>query len=230
MLYPSLSIQLVAFVDSSSDRQLFYISGFGSTIQDSTGVFLTNVNRRVSILIRERIVYRGGSSVNLAAVLDDFTARFTALTVRASASVVVLTGRTSPQTAVVAASRRLVVSTSSRVSIAAIALTTRVNIATLNAFTSRSVTGQSLVFRTSVFTRVSSLLTTSVTTVGAAPLHTSVSTSVKAQGTHRAESSWFIPLHTAVSVFLELQGSKPAPGGLSLLRTARLSPLQPPTG
>ena len=179
-------MQLVAFVESTSDRQLFYISGFGGTVRDSTGVFLTNVNRRVSLLIRERIVYRGGSSVNLAAVLDDFTARFTALTVRASASVVVLTGRTSPEAAVIAASHRLVISTSSRVSIAAVALTTRVNIATLNAFASRGVTGQSLVFRTSVFTRVSSLLGTSVTTVGAAPLHSAVL--VKPQGTQAASS------------------------------------------
>eukprot|EP00892_Ulva_mutabilis_P011218 jgi/Ulvmu1/8469/UM044_0002.1 len=133
--------QVIAYIDrfsSENSKTVFYISGFGSTVRDSTGAFVTNSNRRVSRLVLQRIVYRGGSTVNLAVVLDDFTARFSELSTPASATVVVLTGRTSSQTAVVAASRRLVSSFSIRVSIAAIGLTPRVSTTTLRSFVTTS--------------------------------------------------------------------------------------------
>eukprot|EP00892_Ulva_mutabilis_P002683 jgi/Ulvmu1/12415/UM009_0065.1 len=172
--------QVIAYIDrfsSENSKTVFYISGFGSTVRDSTGSFVTNSNRRVSRLVLQRIVYRGSSTVNLAVVLDDFTARFSELSTPASATVVVLTGRTSSQTAVVAASRRLVSSFSIRVSIAAIGLTPRVSTTTLRSFVTTSVTGQALVFQTSVITRLTALLDTSISTGGGSAIAIAVDVS-----------------------------------------------------
>lgn len=174
---PDPNVQLVAFIDRSSgvtsaglaNGNVYYITSFSGTVQDTSGtVFLTNTDRRVSRLVAQRFVYRSGT-LNLAVALNDLAARFEALSSAASASAVVLTGGTSARDPTLTAARRLRTSVSSSVSISAIALTPSVNVAILESIVSRSVTGQRLVFQTSVFTRVGSLLTTSISTVGAPP-------------------------------------------------------------
>lgn len=170
----------MSFLDSSSLdfngrtnlRRLFYVVSFTTAIEGDTLRFLNNgmsgFTRQVSGLIdRGFLTYRGGSAVNIATVLDEFTTLFSATDVT-SGSIVILTGRTSSQSAVTAAANRLVARTGGRVSIAAVALTPLASIATLNSFVSRSVTGSRLVFQSSVLERVPALLTSAISTSGAA--------------------------------------------------------------
>lgn len=180
-------VQVVAFIDRSSDvnaagvanANVYYIITFTSALRDFTGIsFITNTNREVSRRV-QRFVWRGGIRGEErsfpAAALNALADGFESLSRTASASAVVITASTVTSTdntaETVAAAQRLRTSVTSLVTISAIALTTRTNVALLERVAARSVTGQLLVFRTSVFTRVESLLITSTSTAGAGPFH-----------------------------------------------------------
>eukprot|EP00892_Ulva_mutabilis_P010419 jgi/Ulvmu1/774/UM010_0148.1 len=208
--FNSVREQVIAFIDASSNANastgangnMFYVAAFGASVSVSTGSFLTNTDRRVSRLVAQRIVYRGDSTVNLTVALDDLAARFAALTAPATASAVVLTGRTSPAAAASAAAQRVESSFSGRVAVAAVALTPQASVATLEAFASTSVSGRPLVSQTSDFSQLPSLLATSITSAGgtaiAIALDASSSISQEEFETARAQIVAFIDASSGV--------------------------------
>lgn len=166
-------LQLISFIDSSSgdgSRNIYYVSTFSTAVRASTGVFLSNTDRRVSRLVAQLFVYRPGST-NLAVGIDDLTAQFSDLALSIPAVAILVAAGSSSRTSAVSAANRLRSAYSGGVSVGTIALGSGASTATLSAIASSGLGGDRLTFPGGSSSSIAARCASVVRSLGASPMH-----------------------------------------------------------